>query len=74
MNRTIKDPTVTRFHHDDHDQLRIHLADFMAADNFARRLKTFGSLTSYDDICKIWISEPDRFIQKPIHQMPGPNI
>ncbi len=31
MNRTIKDATVERFHHDDHAQLRTHLADFMAA-------------------------------------------
>ncbi|CAM3975828.1 Transposase, truncated [Paracoccus yeei] len=40
MNRTIKEATVKRFHYDDHDQLRAHLADFMAAYNFARRLKT----------------------------------
>lgn len=33
MNRTIKDATVKRFHYDDHDQLRTHLADFMAAYN-----------------------------------------
>lgn len=31
MNRTIKDATVKRFHYDDHDQLRRHLADFVAA-------------------------------------------
>ena len=35
MNRTIKEATVKRFHYDDHDQLRAHLADFMAAYNFA---------------------------------------
>ena len=38
MNRTIKEATVKRYHHDSHDQLRTHLADFMAAYNFARRL------------------------------------
>ena len=73
MNRTIKDATVKRFHSDDHDQLRTHLADFMAAYNFARRLKTLGGLTPYEYICKIWTSEPDRFILNPIHQMPGLN-
>ena len=73
MNRTIKDATVKRFHYDDHDQLRTHLADFMAAYNFARRLKTLGGLTPYEYICKIWTSEPDRFILNPIHQMPGLN-
>ncbi len=39
MNRTIKDATVKRFHDDDHTQLRTHLTDFMAAYNFARRLR-----------------------------------
>ena len=73
MNRTIKDATVKRFHYDDHDQLRTHLSDFMAAYNFARRLKTLGGLTTYEYICKIWTSEPDRFILNPIHQMPGLN-
>lgn len=73
MNRTIKDATVKCFHYDDHDQLRTHLADFMAAYNFARRLKTLGGLTPYEYICKIWTSEPDRFILNPIHEMPGLN-
>jgi transposase len=73
MNRTIKDATVKRFHYENHDQLRTHLADFMAAYNFARRLKTLGGLTPYEYICKIWTSEPDRFILDPIHQMPGLN-
>ena len=73
MNRTIKDATVKRFHYDDHNQLRTHLADFMAAYNFARRLKTLSGLTPYEYICKIWTSEPDRFILNPIHQMPGLN-
>jgi transposase InsO family protein len=73
MNRTIKDATVKRFHYDNHEQLRLHLADFIAAYNFARRLKTLGGLTPYEYICKIWTSEPDRFILNPIHQMPGLN-
>ena len=73
MNRTIKDATVKRFHYDSHDQLRTHLADFIAAYNFARRLKTLNGLTPYEYICKIWTSEPHQFILNPIHQMPGPN-
>lgn len=71
MNRTIKEATVKRFHYESHDQLRTHLADFMAAYNFARRLKTLSGLTPYEYITKIWTSEPDRFIVDPIHQMPG---
>jgi transposase InsO family protein len=30
MNRTIKDATVRRFHYETHDQLRTHLANFLA--------------------------------------------
>lgn len=71
MNRTIQDATVKRFHYDSHDQLRTHLADFMAAYNFARRPKALCGLTPYEYICEIWTSEPDRFIRDPIHQMPG---
>ncbi|MDX3928144.1 MAG: IS481 family transposase [Shinella sp.] len=73
MNRTIKEATVKRYHYDSHDQLRRHLADFLAAYNFARRLKTLGGLTPYEYICKVWTSDADRFILDPIHQMPGLN-
>ena len=73
MNSTIKQATVKRFHYDSHDQLRTHLADFLAAYNFARRLKALGGLTPYECICKIRTSEPDRSIIDPIHQMPGLN-
>jgi len=73
MNRTIKDATVKRFHYDNHDQLRRHLDDFVAAYNFARRLKTLKGLTPYEFICKRWTSEPKRFRLDPIHQMPGLN-
>lgn len=45
----------------------------MAAYNFARRLKTLSGLTPYEYICKIWTSEPDRFILNSIHQMTGLN-
>jgi hypothetical protein len=45
----------------------------VTAYNFARRLKTLDGLTPYEYICKIWTSEPDRFILNPIRQMPGLN-
>ncbi|UVC17934.1 IS481 family transposase [Mesorhizobium onobrychidis] len=73
MNRTIKDATVKRFHYDDHEQLRRHLADFILAYNFARRLKTLKGLTPHEFICKIWAKEPERFRLDPTHQMPGLN-
>ena len=43
MNRTIKEATVKRFFYDTHEQLKAHLSDFIAAYNFARRLKTLSS-------------------------------
>jgi len=73
MNRTIKDATVKRFHYDDHNQLRDHLANFIRAYNFGRRLKTLKGLTPYEFICKQWTIEPERFTLNPIHQMPGIN-
>ena len=73
MNRTIKEATVKRFHYESHEQLRVHLADFMAAYNFARQLKTLSGLTPYEYIVKVWTSEPDRLIVDPIDQMPGLN-
>ena len=73
MNRTIKDATVKRYHYDNHRQLETHLADFVSAYNFGRRLKTLKGLTPYEYICKCWTSQPKRFKLNPIHQMPGLN-
>ena len=74
MNRTIKDATVKRYFFETHGELRTHLADFVTAYNFARRLKTLKGLTPCEFICKLWTKEPDRFRLDPLHQMPGPNI
>lgn len=73
MNRTIKEATVKRYYYDNHDQLRSHLADFINAYNYARRLKTLKGLTPYEYVCKIWTNEPERFKLNPTHQMPGLN-
>jgi transposase InsO family protein len=45
MNRTLKEATVQRYYYETHDQLRQHLADFVSAYNFGRRLKTLKGLT-----------------------------
>ena len=73
MNRTIKKATVKRFHYDGHDQLKSHLANFVDAYNFGRRLKTLKGLTPYEFIVKAWTKEPKRFRLHSIHQMPGLN-
>src|SRR5215468_5921300 len=61
MNRTLKEATVRRYHYDSHEQLREHLAAFLAAYNFAKRLKTLRGLTPYQYICKCWTDNPDQF-------------
>ena len=73
MNRTIKEATVKRYYYESHDQLRSHLADFVTAYNFARRLKTLKGLTPYEYICTRWTKEPQRFSLNPIHQSLGSN-
>ena len=73
MNRTIKDATVKRFYYETHDQLRTHLADFVSAYNFGRRLKTLKGLTPYEFVCRLWTREPHRFTHNPLHHMPGLN-
>ena len=60
MNRTIKDATVKRFYYDDQGQLRQHLATFIGAYNFGRRLKTLKGLMLHAFICKQWTIEPDK--------------
>lgn len=71
MNRTITEATAKRFHYETCEQLRLQLADFMATDNFASRLKPLGGFTPYEHIVKIRTSEPDRFIVDLIHRRPG---
>jgi transposase InsO family protein len=73
MNRTLKEATVRRYHYDTHDQLREHLETFLAAYNFAKRLKTLRGLTPYEYICKCWTENPDQFRLDPIHHKLGLN-
>lgn len=61
MNRTIKEATVKRYHYERDNQLESHLADFINAYNYARRLKTLKGLTPYEYICKISTEDPNRF-------------
>jgi transposase InsO family protein len=73
MNRTLKEATVRRYHYETHDQLREHLATFLAAYNFAKRLKTLKGFTPFEFICKRWTENPDQFRLNPIHHKLGLN-
>ena len=72
MNRTLKDATVKRYHHESRDQLRAHLQLFVDAYNHARRLKTLRGLTPYEFVHQVWTKEPERFRLNPSHHIPGP--
>jgi hypothetical protein len=61
MNRTLKEATVYRYYYDTHQQLREHLTTFLLAYNFAKRLKTWKSLTLYEFICHQWQSSLNAF-------------
>lgn len=73
MNRTIKDATVKRYHYETHDELKEHLAEFLTAYNFAKRLKMLRGLTPYEYISKCWQKEPERFRLNPHHHSMGLN-
>lgn len=74
MNRTIKEATVRRYYYETHQQLKEHLQLFLAAYNFARRLKTLNGLTPYEYIVKCWQNDKERFKLDPNHYTLGLNI
>lgn len=71
MNRTLKEATVKRYYDETHHQLKSHLAAFVKAYNFAKRLKTLKGLTPHEFILKTWKNEPERFIIDPNHHNLG---
>jgi transposase InsO family protein len=73
MNRTLKEATVRRYHYETNRQLEEHLAAFLDAYNFAKRLKTLRGLTPCEAICKAWAEEPNRFKLDPVHLTSGLN-
>jgi transposase InsO family protein len=73
MNRTLKEATVRRYHYETHDRLREHLAAFLNAYNFGKRLKMLRGLTPFEFIAKVWTEEPSRFKNDPTHHSPGLN-
>jgi transposase InsO family protein len=73
MNRTLKEATVRTYHYQSHAQLRAHLASFLDAYHFAKRLKSLSGLTPFQFICSSWQNHPDLFSSNPLHHFPGLN-
>lgn len=71
MNRTIKDATVRRYHYGSHDELCSHLADFIGARNYTRRLETLRVLTAFEFITTQWAYNPKRFSIIPARHTTG---
>ena len=71
MNRTLKEATVNRYYYQTHQQLREHLDAFVAAYDFAKRLKTLHGLTPYEFIVKAWRETPQLFHFDPTHHNMG---
>ena len=55
-----------------HASLREHLAVFLDAYDFAKRLKSLGGLTPFERICQLWTEQREKFRLDPLHHMPGP--
>jgi transposase InsO family protein len=71
--RTIKDATVHAFHYATIWELRRHIADWLAAYNFARQLKALRWRTPMEAITAVWQQKPELFHHSPGHYTPGPN-
>jgi hypothetical protein len=69
----VRKATVGRYYNN-HKRLQTHLATFLKAYNYAKRLKALNGLTPFKFICKAWTEEPQRFRLDPAHHMPGLNI
>jgi len=60
MNRTLKEATVHRYFYATAQELEERIQTFLAAYNFAKRLKTLKGLTPFEFICQVWQSDPQR--------------
>jgi hypothetical protein len=74
VNGVIKDTRVKRFHYDSHYKLWQHMADYINAYNFGRRLKTLRGRKPNEFKCKISPTEPEGFMINAIPQMTGLTI
>lgn len=67
MVPTLKQATVRAFHYDGIRELRRHVADSLAAYNFAKHLKALRWRTPYETLEALWTSRPELFHRSPDH-------
>ena len=72
MARTLKEATVRVYHYETYRQLRRHVADYLAAYNFAKHLEAPRWKTPHETIQALWGSKPGLFRDPPDHLIPGP--
>lgn len=73
MIRTLKEATVRTYHYETYRHLRCHIADYLAAYNFAKHLKALRWKTPYETIRALWESKPELFRDSPDQLTLGPN-
>jgi len=74
MVRTLKEATTRAFHYDDIRALRRHVADYLAAYNFAKQLKALRWRTPYETLQALYRTRAELFYESPDHFTPGPYI
>ncbi len=72
MIRTLKEATVRTYQYEAYRQLGYHIADYLAAYNFAEHLKALRWETPYETIRALWESNPELFRVSPDHFTLGP--
>jgi transposase InsO family protein len=72
MIRSIKETTVRAFHYEDIWAMRRHVADYLAAYNFAKQLKALKWRTPYETLQALYEARAELFYESPDHFTPGP--
>jgi hypothetical protein len=73
MSCTFKDAMFKGFHYPDLDSLKAHVLAFVAAYNFAKRLKALRWKTPFEAIAHAWSTNPPIFKINPRHDSSEPN-
>lgn len=72
MIRTLKEATTRAFHYEHVNELRCHVADYLAAYNFAKQLRALKWQTPMETLEALYESRAELFRTSPGHFTPGP--